>query len=142
MRTAATIIGVAILFSLSAVPSIGVEQSCGAVLCEPYREMEQQQRQEEQRRLDELQERVRRTLDKARNLPGRSVELQRRLDEMQHRFDEMQRTPPPPPIIVNPNPSTDGAPGLTRPPQCFLHPLIWNWEPTKGVGVLTKSDGI
>jgi hypothetical protein len=95
MRTAAAIVGVAILFALSAVPSIGLEQSCGAVSCEPYREMEQQQRQEEQRRLDELQERVGRTLDKARKLPGRSVELQRRLDEM-------QRTPPPPPIIVNP----------------------------------------
>jgi hypothetical protein len=102
MRTAATIIGVGILFALSAVPSIGIEQSYGAVSCEPYREMEQQQRQEEQRRLDELQERVRRTLDKARNLPGRSVELQRRLDEMRHRMDEMQRTPRPPPVIVNP----------------------------------------
>jgi len=102
MRTAAALVGVAILFALSAVPSIGLEQSCGAVSCEPYREMEQQHRQEEQRRLDELQERVGRMLDKARKLPGRSVELQRRLDEMQHRRDEMQRTPPPPPIVVNP----------------------------------------
>jgi hypothetical protein len=95
MRTATTIIGVASFFGLSAVPSIGVEQSCGAVPCEPYREMEQAQRQEEQRRLDELREQVRRRLDKGRGLLGRSDELQRRLDET-------QRTLPPPPIIVNP----------------------------------------
>ena len=28
------------------------------------------------------------------------------------------------------------------PPACFLHPLTWGWEPTEGIGVLPKIDGV
>jgi hypothetical protein len=32
--------------------------------------------------------------------------------------------------------------GLLRARQCFLHPLTWMWEPTEGIGVLPKIDGV
>jgi hypothetical protein len=32
--------------------------------------------------------------------------------------------------------------GRLRAGQCFLHPLTWMWEPTEGIGVLTKSDAV
>jgi hypothetical protein len=32
--------------------------------------------------------------------------------------------------------------GLLRVGQCFLHSLTWNWEPTEGIGVLRKADGV
>jgi hypothetical protein len=32
--------------------------------------------------------------------------------------------------------------GLLRAGQCFLHSLTWNWEPTQGIGVLTKADAV
>jgi hypothetical protein len=106
MRIAGAIIGFVGLFALSDVPSLGVEQLCGAVSCGRYREMEEQQREEEQRRLDETREQFRRTLDKVRpaleRVPRQSGELKRRMDAMQRQIDEMEKNPSPPPIIVNP----------------------------------------
>ena len=32
--------------------------------------------------------------------------------------------------------------GRLRAGQCFLHSLTWNWEPTQGIGVLTKPDAV
>jgi hypothetical protein len=32
--------------------------------------------------------------------------------------------------------------GRLRAGQCFLHHLTWNWEPTQGIGVLTKADAV
>jgi hypothetical protein len=31
---------------------------------------------------------------------------------------------------------------LLRGRHCFLHPLTWGWEPTEGIGVLPKIDGV
>jgi hypothetical protein len=32
--------------------------------------------------------------------------------------------------------------GRLRAGQCFLHTLTWNWQPTEGIGVLTKADAV
>ena len=32
--------------------------------------------------------------------------------------------------------------GRLRPGQCFAHSLTWLWEPTEGIGVLTKTDAV
>jgi hypothetical protein len=32
--------------------------------------------------------------------------------------------------------------GRLRAGQCFLHSLTWMWQPTQGIGVLTKADAV